>query len=291
VGNGVISRRSIQTLLGVIWFIDGLFQLKPQMFTRGFIQQVILPTGEGEPHFVAAIVNWGASLTSPHIAMWNTVFALIQILLGLAFMLNLRIKATIVASLIWSLAVWVFGEGFGQLFTGQTLLLTGAPGAVVIYALLGIVVWPHKGDATDGWSRRGRRFAQLSMAGIFLLGSVLHLQSGYLTPTGLSGAVAVSWVGTLIGHEGAAVSIVLAAIELTIAVLLVLRVQLRAVVWLALTVSFVFWWVGQSFGQVFDPLSTDFNSGIVMMLLAVSAYPNRIHAVSHQGNVSQKALA
>ncbi|QSO46781.1 hypothetical protein [Alicyclobacillus mengziensis] len=287
----MISRRSVQSLLGFIWFIDGLFQIKPQMFTRAFIQQVILPTAQGEPHWVTAIVNWGASLTSPHIAMWNTVFALVQILLGLAFLFNFRLRATIVASLVWSLVVWVFGEGFGQLFTGQSLLLTGAPGAVVIYALLGVVIWPSKSQTSDGWSHRGRRFAQLSMAGLFLLGCVLHLQSMYLTPTGLSGAMAVSWVGTIIGHGGAVISVILAAIELMMAVLFVFRIRLRATVWTALVLAFVFWWVGQSFGQVFDPLSTDFNSGIVMMLLAAAAYPHRIYTDWYREKVRRKVLA
>lgn len=287
----MISRRSVQSLLGFIWFIDGLFQFKPQMFTHAFIQQVVLPTAQGGPNWVTVIVKWGASLTSPHIAMWNTVFALIQIVLGLAFMFNFRLKATIVASLGWSLIVWVFGEGFGQLFTGQTLLLTGAPGAVVIYALLGVVIWPSKYQTSDGWSERGRRFAQLSVAALFLLGCVLHLQSTYLTPTGLSSAVVVSFVGAVIGHEGAVVSVILAVIELVIAVLFVFRIRLRSTVWTALVLAFVFWWLGQSFGQVFDPLSTDFNSGIVMMILAAAAYPNRLHTDWYREKVKRKVLA
>lgn len=37
------TRRRLAVALGVIWFIDGLLQLQPYMFTKGFVTGIILP--------------------------------------------------------------------------------------------------------------------------------------------------------------------------------------------------------------------------------------------------------
>jgi hypothetical protein len=253
--------------------VDGLLQLKPQMFTSEFVQQVILPTGQDEPHWITALVNFGSSLANGHIAVWNTVFATVQIAIGLALILSFRVKTAIVASILWSLIVWVFGEGLGQLFTGQSLLLTGAPGAAVVYGLISGAVWPNGEKSAREWTSQGIRFARYSLAGLFLLGGVLDLQGAYLTPTAFGQSIAWPWLASLIGSHGAAASIALGLIEFVIGVLLASPVRTRGVVWVSIVLSFLFWWAGQSFGQVFDPLATDFNTGLLMILLALAAYP------------------
>ncbi|MCL6442326.1 MAG: hypothetical protein K6T83_02475 [Alicyclobacillus sp.] len=284
----MIPKRFVQNLLGLIWFMDGLFQLKSQMFTQAFIQQVILPVGQGQPHWIAALVKWGATIVSPHIVVWNAAFAAVQLLLGIAFMFNFKIRTTIVASVVWSLIVWVFGEGLGQLFTGQSLLLNGAPGAVMIYALVAIAIWPKRNSTPSEWNERGVRVAQLSLAAVFALGAVLHLQSIYLQPSGLTQAFSLPWLANAIGHEGTVVSLVLAAAEFVLAVMLGFRIRLRIAVWATLVVSFLFWWVGQSFGQVLDPLATDFNTGLLMMLLALCADPEQFQDFGHHGGTQHR---
>lgn len=269
----MISRMMVQRFLGIIWFVDGVLQLKPQMFTPTFIKQVILPTAVGQPHLIESIVNWGAGVAFGHIVMWNAVFAAIQLLLGLALMFNFKVKTTIVASLIWSAIVWIFGEGFGQLLTGLSLLLTGAPGAALIYGLIGVAVWPDRSAEPSAWNPRGTRFARFSLAGLFILGCLLQLQRNYLTPTGLSQGIALPWLANEIGNHGVLVSFMLALTELVIAAMLILGIRVRMAVWAAVVLSLAFWWLGQSFGQVLDPLSTDFNSGLLMAVLALCSDP------------------
>jgi hypothetical protein len=43
----------------------------------------------------------------------NTVFATIQVLLGLGIAYRLAVRVALAASIAWSLGVWWFGEGLG----------------------------------------------------------------------------------------------------------------------------------------------------------------------------------
>jgi hypothetical protein len=43
---------------------------------------------------------------------------------------------------VWALAVWWLGEGLGGVLTGAASPVAGAPGAVILYALLAVLLWP-----------------------------------------------------------------------------------------------------------------------------------------------------
>lgn len=266
-----ISRKLIQVLLGIAWLFDGLFQLKPPMFTTAFVKQVILPTASGEPHWIQAIVNWGAQLTLSHTVAWNATFALVQIGIGLALFFNFKVRATLVVSMAWALVVWVFGEAFGQLFTGQQLVLSGAPGAALVYGFVAAAVWPSRGDSQQSWSVFGVRFARYALAAVFLAGAFLHAQFAFLTQHGFANALATPWLTKMVGSHSLGYSITVAVIELAIAIMLISKVQVRIAVWAGIVLSLLFWWIGQSFGQLLDPLATDFNSAPILVLLALSA--------------------
>ena len=51
-------------------------------------------------------------------------------------------RAALAGSIAWALAVWWFGEGLGGVLSGSASPLTGAPGAVILYALLAVLAWP-----------------------------------------------------------------------------------------------------------------------------------------------------
>lgn len=258
---------------------DGVLQLKPQMFTPAFVTSVILPTAQGEPRWISDVVTFGSQLVIGHIAGWNALFAAIQLALGIAFIVNFRLKPTIVASLLWSAIVWVFGEGFGQLFTGQALVLNGAPGAAALYGLVGISIWPRK-DSDDAWTGWGPRFAQIALGVILAIGCGLDVQPSYLSANGISQTIAVPWLAHPVHEAGAAASVVLGLLELAVASLYLLGRRLDIAVWATVVLSLACWWFGQAFGQVVDPLSTDVNSGPLMVLLALCAHPR---CLEHRG--------
>lgn len=280
----MISRRIVQGILGAVWLLDGILQLKPQMFTVQFITQVIQPTGQSEPAWITAIVNSGIHLAMNNTALWNALFAMIQIAIGIALLFNFRLKISLTASIVWSGIVWVFGEGMGQLLTGQSLLLTGAPGAAFLYGLISIAVWPRN-DESQGigdWRKRGVRFARYSLGIMWLLGCVLHFQHAYVTGKGMSDTISISWISNLVSTHAAASTMFLGGIEFGIGLLILANNRMRVMAWVSIGVSFAYWWIGQSFGQIFDPLATDPNSGALMIVLSLAACPYLIGRIDRQ---------
>src|ERR1700728_4754071 len=126
---GTDARRVLQLVLAGIWLLDGLLQYQPMMYSPMF-GQMIGGTAVGNPGVIAGPISWDAALVAQHLALLNTVFATIQLLLGLGIAYRPTLRAALAASVAWSLAVWWFGEGLGGVLNGGTNPVTGAPGAV-----------------------------------------------------------------------------------------------------------------------------------------------------------------
>ena len=76
--------------------------------------------------------------------VYNTLFALVQVAIGLGLLYRRTVKPALAVSFVWALVVWWFGEAFGMLFMQRWRSpLTGAPGAVLLYGLIGLIVWPN----------------------------------------------------------------------------------------------------------------------------------------------------
>jgi hypothetical protein len=136
--NTGITRRGIQIALGGLWFLDGLLQLQPQMFTSQFASQVIVPAAQGQPGWVSGPMHLFMSVFLLQPALANTGIAVVQIGLGILILLKKTAKLGLIASVGWGLFIWYIGEGFSGLASGHAMLLMGLPGAALIYVLLAI---------------------------------------------------------------------------------------------------------------------------------------------------------
>ncbi|RIV23195.1 hypothetical protein D2Q93_07810 [Alicyclobacillaceae bacterium I2511] len=270
--DSIISRRWMQILLGIVWLVDGLLQLKPQMFTKAFVNQVLLSVSQSQPVWIAHGMTVVAHWIAPNIQGWNLLFALIQLALGVALILNILPRLTLIASFVWMLVVWGFGEGFGALFTGQSSALTGAPGAVLLYGLIGISVWPDK-NGQIRWRRQGVLFAHWSLVILWLMNALLQFQPAYLSNPHLVGSTLTPWLANWIGASGVLISVILGIVQLLLAGWIASRRAPHSALWASIILSFLFWWLGQGFGQIFTPLATDFNSGLLYILLSFCAWP------------------
>ncbi len=75
--------RALQLGLAAMWLLDGVLQFQPFMYTKAFTQ-LLASSAAGNPAVIARPITWDASLLQHHLVPLNTIFATIQLLLGLA---------------------------------------------------------------------------------------------------------------------------------------------------------------------------------------------------------------
>jgi hypothetical protein len=114
-----VTVRGIQIALGCLWLLDGLLQFQSYMYTHAFVSQVLEINAAGQPSFVGGPILTLAHLYGRDLALWNTLAALTQCMIGLGLIINQRtVRLALLASFGWAFMVWWFGEGFGMLLSG-----------------------------------------------------------------------------------------------------------------------------------------------------------------------------
>jgi hypothetical protein len=78
-----ITIRGIQVALGLIWLLDGALQFQAFMYSHAFLAEVIEPTALMQPGWVGQPILWASRLVGGDLALWNTLFALVQCAIGL----------------------------------------------------------------------------------------------------------------------------------------------------------------------------------------------------------------
>jgi cytochrome oxidase Cu insertion factor (SCO1/SenC/PrrC family) len=165
------ARQVLRIGFGLIWVFDGILQAQPKM-ALGLPSQVIEPTAATSPHWVQTIVNWAGTSWSYHPLQAATAAVWIQVGIGVWLLASPKGRLSQLAglaSLAWSLVVWIFGESFGGIFAPGLTWLFGAPGAVLFYAIAsGLIALPDR-----AWTTRKLGRALLGGTGVFLLGMAL----------------------------------------------------------------------------------------------------------------------
>src|ERR1700722_20000763 len=249
-------RRTLQLALGALWLLDGMLQFQPAMFGRGF-PQMLAGSARGNPAVVARPITWSAGIIGHHVVALNALFAAIQLLIGLGIAWRPAVKLALAGSVAWSLAVWWLGEGLGGVLAGTASPVNGAPGAVLLYRLLAVLLWPADRDPAAPFPAAravGRRAAQASWLVVWLGLAVLAL-----LPASRAIAATIAdttpgeptWLAWLDAHAASALTrhglpaaIVLAAVLATVALgvflprrlaraAIILAVALDAILWLA----------------------------------------------------------
>ena len=286
------TRRVLQLALAAVWLLDAVLQYQSFMFTKAF-GQMLAGTAAGNPGAIASPISWDARLVEHHVVLLNTIFATIQLLLALGIAFRPTVRVALAASIAWSLGVWWFGEGLGMILTPSASPVNGAPGAVIIYALLAVLLWPSDRHAAAAPFTAARAVGASAARVLWLVlwGSLAYfaLLPGNRTAQGLSGMVGgmadgqPGWLAaldnhaaSLLAHQGLAASIVLAIALAVIAVGVYLPVPAaRATVVLAIVVAALIWVFGEAFGAILAGGATDPNSGLLLILLALAYWPVR----------------
>jgi len=300
--SSLLSRRRLQIVLGLFWLLDGALQLQPFMFSKGFAQKVIAPSAIGQPAFVAAAVHVSVSMIGSHPVFFDAVFAAVQLVIGVGLLFTRTVRMALVASITWALGVWVFGEGLGGLGSGATFLV-GAPGAVILYAVIGLAAWPRfelsrRDLGSNGaqlrqrlsrWGERAHdeppaRWVSAAWTITWLLFAALQALPENTGARSLkaqltaNAANAPGWlahaedaIGVALRHQGSVPATALVVAEVAIGTLALRRGAPRRLAVLAgIALALAVWMLGQAFGQIPTGMGTDPNSGPLVALLGLA---------------------
>jgi hypothetical protein len=286
-----ITRNGLRITLGLIWLLDGALQFQSFMYSQGFLKELIEPSAEGQPSWIGHPILSAAHFVGHNLTLWNTLFALVQVGIGLGLLFRRTARPALLASFGWVLVVWWFGEGFGMILMGMASPLTGAPGAVLLYGLIGLLVWPAGESERDGTSagagligeRGGLVVWSVLWAGAAVLWCLSVNRAADATSESLKAASGNSmhWLASLqsslarstAGH-GEAIAVVLAILSLAIAVGVWTRFRREALL-LGVLLSVIYWAFGQSLGGLSTGKATDPNAGPLFVLLALALLPRR----------------
>ena len=282
------TRRKLQLALGVIWVLDGILQYQPSMFTKSF-PDMLAESAHGNPGVVAGPITWSASLIDHHVVVLNAIFATIQLALGLGIAWRPTLRLALAASVAWSLSVWWLGEGLGGILAGTASPVNGAPGPVILYAILAVLLWPADRDpGAPSVAGRATGYRPAQAVWLVLWGSLAAFAllpasrapgaiSDMLTDGADGAPVWLAWIDThaasALNHHGLAASIVLAVLLALVAVAVYLPAPaLRAAIVLAVVLAATLW-LAQGMGELFTGMATDPESGPLLALLALAFWP------------------
>ena len=288
------GRRLLRVGFGLLWIFDGILQAQPKM-AGGLATQVIQPTAAASPGWVQHLVNWGGTAWSYHPIQAGAASVWIQVGIGGWLIVSSRgswSRLAGAASVGWGLIVWVFGESFGGIFAPGLSWLTGAPGAVLLYAVAGALIALPEG----AW--RSPRLGRLLLAGAGLffagmavlqawpgrgfwqgtadgkpgtLSGMVQTMSGTPQPRFLSSLL--SGFGSFTARHGFAVNLVVVIALAALGVIFLTgRPRLvRYAVWFGIVFCLADWVLVQDFGFL-GGLGTDPNSMIPLVLLFSAGY-------------------
>lgn len=299
----LLTQQRLRQLLGLLWLVDGLLQLQPMMFTMNMVNGVMVPMVHAQPGPIAASLNWIVQVTTQNLTLVNICIAVIQILIGLSLLSGKWVKGTLIVSIIWAFIVWYGGEGMSMLLTGQASAFTGAPGAVLLYALLALVLYPRRSTATASTTNGGmllqkdypgllsREQLLLIFAGFWVVMALLQIQpywwqQGQISQ-GIGGMVGqggwnsflvdpvLSWLSSVTTNSEITLNIafIIIFLGLGIALAVLKDRQVRPFLLISIIVSLAIWWFAEAFGMIFTGMATDFNSGLLLVVIALACWP------------------
>jgi hypothetical protein len=292
-----INRRGIQIVLGVFWIIAAGLKFQPKMFGTSFVAMMINPMADGQPGVIAASITHIGNFLSHEVAMWVTVFGLVELAIGMGLLFKRTVKAALVLSFGWAIGVAWFGEGFGMVFTGHSSPLTGGPGVVFLYAVIGALVWPspqhgpneqRTGMASSAAGRGpfGATGARAVWAGLWVFEALLWMFPSNRTPNAIHDQLTATagqqpgWYAHFLnslGHAfvgaGAPVAVILAAASLIIGIGPLVSRRASVFIGLGAGLALLYWVTGEAIGQLMTGMGSDPSNGPVVVLLGLAMLP------------------
>jgi len=298
------QQRTFQLVLATVWLLDAVLQLQPFMFTRGSngFSGMLDSLAAGNPGWVHRSVTWNASIVNHQPVLTNAIFAGIQFLIAFGIISRRTLKPALAVSVVWAIAVWWFGESAGEIFQGGATPFGGGPGGVLFYAVLAVLLWPS--DASDrpfvAARTVGVNRAKTIWAVVWGILAVLCVVGSGRSPQALQGLVSgmdtgqPGWLAHIdrvsaafLLHHGTTAAVLLSVVCVLVAIGVYLPPQVTQVTLVvAIAVFAVIWVAVQNFGGILAGGATDPNSGLLVILLALTYWPLTAQGLSPGSRLS-----
>lgn len=269
-------------MLGLLWIVDGALKFQPGLADRARQAYSFAMTAMGTPPVLARLIVRVGTLLTTHPELWWGI-GIVELLLGATLISGRARRPVLAAAVVWSLCIWVIGEGFEGLSAGATSVVTGFPGAALLYAVIAALLWPAVAGAGSLFGGgRVRRLAGKGVWSLLWLAGVAVQLRRPIGPGALDSVLflqsqdepgPLSWldrrVASWLSYEHLVyLSVGLAATFTCLGVLVWFDAALRPVLAAAIGVNVVFWVVGQNLGGIFSGDATDIGTAPLFVLLA-----------------------
>lgn len=299
-----------ELLLGLLWIVDGVLQFQPRLTNDGFAASFLGYGTIGTPPPVANLLRWALPLLAPHGASLSLAIGGFQLavgasLVGLVFegtwtprcapLANSHSAATqrlhrlaLLTSAGWALVVWLFGEGMGAMLLPGASMLTGAPGAALVYCEVSLLLLLQMDQREPRVTERPAlwRWAWIST---WLVPSLVQLGSSAIHSHALSETLLSQMRGEpgWLAHANAVLASVAGRHPLAVSIVALIGqgaigisvLWARKRPWLAkagvragVLLSLCYFVIGQDFGGLLTGSATDLSLGPVMVILALLVY-------------------
>lgn len=134
----------------VLWAAFVFETLRPANRAPGALRDAIADNADYEPAWIRSIDHWGAELVGQRGTVVSIALAVLFALIALAVVLPITLRRPVlVMTILLMLFIWVVGQDFGEIATGQGT----DPNSALPLALLAACYWPgnraeHHGETT-----------------------------------------------------------------------------------------------------------------------------------------------
>ncbi len=290
-GGPAAAANALRRALGVLWLADALVKILIPFGDRAAGQwyEQIMTAETGPPglhHFLA----WETNLFAARPFLW-WLPAGVELCIGLWLVARPASRRALAVSAAWALVVWAAGQGMGGLFGGASSVLTGYPGAALLYAIAAAILFPARkpreapaAAAEAGllglyWSRVAWLALWIGAAFVTALpqtgdGGLIFMLSVSQTdaPGPLRSLDAAELRGLTVGHAtilGITVAVACLAVGFTVFLGALPRLFLS----LTALIALAGWVALENFGGILTGSTADVGTGPVLILLALAFWP------------------
>jgi hypothetical protein len=146
---GLLGLRGARACWIVLWGSFSYLVLQPAVRSAAAMRGTFAGLASGEPHWLATMNNATATALSAHAMLVSSALAVAFALTAAGVLSPATLRPALALAVVLALFIWVAGEDFGGILTGQAT----DPNSGLLLILLSAAFWPPRGEAAAGGSR------------------------------------------------------------------------------------------------------------------------------------------